>query len=427
MKIAVLGAGGRGFELARQAARHAPFAEVLAVAEPRKEARETFVKEFNLAAGAVFESWQDFFKNPPQVEAVIIATMDREHLQPAILSLERGWHVLLEKPMAPSWEDCMAIEAAQRRGKASMVICHSLRYHQAFQKAREIAQSGKLGSLMSMDLLEQVGYWHFAHSFVRGNWRREDESAFVLLAKSCHDMDYLSWLAGRACLRVSSFGERSHFRSENAPAGATKRCAEGCPVKDCAYDARKIYSRENQGWSFVAHRATVLGISEDETRQRLLQDAQFGRCVYHSDNDVADHQGVLLEFEGGLVATFTLTAFTQDCARRLRVQGTEGEMEMWEEGGGQRLKWRRFDDKEGTEVLLEREEGSHSGADARLVSAWVQSLKTGDRSLLLSDAQASLASHRIAFAAEASRKEGRMISVQDYAAAQPVVAATRLP
>lgn len=410
MKIAVLGAGARGLLLARLAKRHAPWVEITAVAEPRKSAREHFALEFGISAQGIFENWQALMQGSAACDAAIIATMDRDHRAPAEAAMARGWHLLLEKPMASEWEDCVAIEAAQRKSGVSLAICHSLRYHRAFQKAREIAHSGQLGRLLSMDLMEQVGYWHFSHSFVRGNWRREEQSAFVLLAKSCHDMDYLSWLADRPCVSASSFGRLSHFRSENMPQGATKLCAEGCPVQTCAYDARKIYSPENPGWSFVQNRAENMGESPEQAKLAMLAN-DYGRCVYRCDNDVADHQSVVLEFEDGLVATFTLTAFTNDCARKLRVQGTEGEMEMMEESAGQRVRWRRFGSSKGDEVFLPVEDGTHGGADARLVAAWLESLEHGKPDKILSNAQASLASHRIAFAAEDSRKQGKAISV----------------
>jgi predicted dehydrogenase len=269
---------------------------------------------------------------------------------------------------------------------------------------------------MNIDLLEQVGYWHFAHSFVRGNWRREDESTFVLLAKSCHDMDFLSWIAGRPCLNVSSVGTLSHFRPERAPAGARERCDQDCPVKDCAFDARKIYSPGTPGWDmFVRVRAEVMGESLERAAAALVA-GPFGRCVYHSDNTVADHQSVLLEFEGGLNATFTLSAFTNDCARKLRVQGTEGELEMQEFEAGQRLRWRRFGLGKEEELFLPLESGSHGGADFRMVGEWLKSLKGGSEDLILSNAQASLESHRIAFAAEVSRKLGRSLSLEAFEA-----------
>ena len=210
---------------------------------------------------------------------------------------------------------------------------------------------------MSIDLLEQVGYWHFAHSFVRGNWRREEDSAFVLLAKSCHDMDYLSWLANRPCLKVSSYGQLGHFRKELAPTGRHPALRPRLPrlrlrlrrPENLQPRKPRLVFRGRQGRCARPERGCHQG--------RDAEGGSFGRCVYHCDNDVADHQGVLLEFEGGLVATFTLSAFTTDCARRLRVQGTEGELEMTEEQGGQRIKWRRFNDSKGTEIFASQGAG----------------------------------------------------------------------
>jgi predicted dehydrogenase len=411
MRIAVIGAGARGTLLARLARRYAPWVEICAVAEPRPGAREHFAAEFGIPEDGAFGHWKDLLGSKISCDAAIIATMDRDHRAPAEAAMERGWNLLLEKPLAAEWEDCAAIEAAQRRSGIILSVCHSLRYHQAYQKVREIIRSGALGRLMTLDLMEQVGYWHFSHSFVRGNWRREDQSTFVLLAKSCHDMDMLSWLAERPCLSASSVGHLSHFRMERMPSAATAMCADGCPVADCAFDARKIYSPGGPGWDFVADRAGVLGESPAQAQKAMLSN-NFGRCVYRCDNDVADHQGVLLEFEDGLVATFTLTAFTQDCRRKLRAQGTGGEIEMQEEAAGQRIRWRSFAAAEAAELFLPAEDGTHGGADARLVAAWLEDLHAGRAGAILSDAQASLASHRIAFAAEESRKRGLRVAIE---------------
>lgn len=411
MNVALIGAGSRGFHLSRLLQEQAPWMKITAVAEPRDKARAQTVAEFKIPPENVFESWQLMMAKAPDCQAAIIATMDKDHRGPAEAAMAKGWHLILEKPMAPNWEDCAAIESAQANSGVTVAVCHSLRYHLAFQKAREIAKSGVLGNLMTIDLMEQVGYWHFAHSFVRGNWRREDESAFVLLAKSCHDMDFLSFLADRPCLSVSSFGQLSHFKAENAPAGALQRC-EGCPVSACPYDARKLYRPESPAWGFVKTRSETLGETLEQARDAMLA-GPLGRCVYHCDNDVADHQVVSMEFEGGLAVNFTLSAFTVDCARKLRIQGTMGEMEMREEKEGHRFIVKKFG---GTvkEELLPWEEGSHGGADARLVAAWAQSLKSGDKSKVISSVQASLASHRIAFAAEASRIQKKVISISDF-------------
>lgn len=134
-------------------------------------------------------------------------------------ALQAGYHVLLEKPMSPDPEEC--IRMGEMASKAGLVfsICHVLRYTPFFSTLKELLDKGAIGRLMSIQHNENVGYWHQAHSFVRGNWRRKDESSPMILAKSCHDLDILLWLAGSDCVKVSSFGSLSHFTASEAPEG----------------------------------------------------------------------------------------------------------------------------------------------------------------------------------------------------------------
>ncbi|HTB22507.1 MAG TPA: Gfo/Idh/MocA family oxidoreductase [bacterium] len=410
MKLAVLGAGGRGFELARQVRRQAPWMEISAVAEPRADQRGNFAREFDLPAEALFKDWRSLMEAPTGCQAAIVATMDRDHRGPTEAALARGWHLLLEKPLAPDWEDCLAMAEAWRKAGSMLAVCHSLRYHQAFVKAHAWVESGRVGKIQSLDLLEQVGYWHFAHSFVRGNWAKQDASTFVLLAKSCHDIDLVQWFMREPCVSVASYGSLAQFTPASEPAGATDYCHQGCAAKDCAYDARKLYAPKAPCWGFVEHTASVRGCSPAEAAEAMIKGRE-GRCVYRCDNDVADHQSVLMRYAGGAVATFTLTAFTVDCARRLRIEGTEGTIDLEETPEGERLSLRRFDGL-GEELFLPKQQGSHGGADALLVGAWLDSVRTGKGEAVRSGMEESLAGHRIVFAAERSRKEGRMVDVQ---------------
>ena len=416
MNIALMGAGDRGFTLARLVRRQAPWAPIVAVAEPRPEVRAKFAREFGLAPEACFQDWRALMASNPDCQAAIIATLDKEHRGPAEAALAKGWHLLLEKPLAPNWEDCLAMAEAWRRSKSLLSVVHSLRYHKAFARAHAWIAEGRIGRLMSLDLMEQVGFWHYAHSFVRGNWAREEDATFILLAKSCHDMDLIQWFANQPCVSASSYGTLSYFTAKNMPEGAPEYCHQGCPVAaECPFDARKLYGPGGHCRGWTQGSADVRGCSVDEAYEAFIKGRE-GRCVYRCKNDVADHQGVLLRFADGLTATFTLTAFTVDCSRRLRLQGSEGILELNETDKGQRLLLRRFDGIQ-EELLLGAMEGSHGGGDGLLVGSWLEALRTGKSGVLRTGMEESLASHQIVFAAEQSRREGRMVEIKSPLAA----------
>ncbi|MHB9133915.1 MAG: Gfo/Idh/MocA family protein [Armatimonadota bacterium] len=406
--VAIIGAGGRGTGFADLVQNAVTPSQVVAVAEPRDDYRANIAGKYSIAADKVFSTWQEFVAQPKMCDAVVVSTMDRDHVAPAVACLEKGYHVLLEKPMATSLADCQAIEAAQRQAGTLVAVCHSMRYNKGFAKVKELVDEGRIGRIVTLDQIEQVAFWHQAHSFVRGNWGNEGRSTFMLLAKSCHDIDYLAYLVGKPCVRASSFGALSHFTSENAPAGSTTRCSDGCAVeRECPYSAFKHYVDTNREcWP-----ADVA--SFDHRRDAHLQAIKtgpYGRCVYRCDNDVVDHQVVNMEFEGDITATFTMTAFTHGGGRKLRVNGTAGELAYDEST----ITLKTYADMNTEEITLAPEIGGHGGGDYRVVNSWLRAINTGDESLILTNAQESLRTHTIVFAAEQARREKRMVELAEF-------------
>jgi predicted dehydrogenase len=405
--IAILGAGGRGQGFARMF-NDDPRTRVVAVAEPRPQWRAAFARDYAISAQNTFDDWQSFVQRPRLADAVCIATMDREHVGPAVACMKLGYDVLLEKPMAVTLEDCRLIEAIQRQTGRVLAVCHSLRYQKGFRMVKELLASGAVGRVMTLDLIEQVAWWHQAHSFVRGNFGNSSRSIFMLLAKSCHDIDYLHYIIGKNCLHVSSFGALSYFRPENAPAGAADRCT-ACPTeRECTYSAIRHYvDTDRSNWP-----ASM--VSVDHSREAHLQaiaTGPYGRCVWKCDNDVVDHQTVNMLFDDQITATFTMTAFTKDGGRRLRVNGTLGELAFDE----QSITIKTFADKNVQTIQLGQEHGGHGGGDFRVVCNFIDAICAQDPSRVIASAQESLRTHTVVFAAERSRLEGRSIRLAEMA------------
>jgi predicted dehydrogenase len=408
--VAVLGAGMRGHLFGEILAELAHLATVVAVAEPRSAYREAFAARHGLQRDRVFSTWQEFAARPRLADAVIVATMDRDHLDPAVACLAQGYDMLLEKPMAATLDECEALERAQRASGALVAVCHSLRYQKGFARLRALVAAGRVGRILSVDQLEQVGFEHYAHSYVRGNWGNAGRATPMLLAKSCHDLDYLSHLVGRAPRRVSSFGHLSHFRPEYAPEGSTDRCTDGCRVEHtCPYSAIKQYVQTDRTrWpaAVIAHDHTA------EAHLEAISTGPYGRCVWRADNDVVDHQVVAIEYDDHVTATLTMTGFTQRQGREVRVHGTEGEARFDEHAGV--IELRTFAGHDVETIRLGPEPGEHGGGDHRVMRAWLEAIRRRDPGLILTDVQASLATHAIAFAAEASRLSGRTVDMRDF-------------
>jgi predicted dehydrogenase len=401
----VLGAGERGSIFGDLLAELATRAEVVAVAEPRAEHRERFAARHDLPAEAVFETWQEFTAVKRECDAVVVATMDRDHLGPAIASLAHGYDLLLEKPMAASLDECAALAHAQQSGTAIVAVCHSLRYHRGFRKVKELVAAGAIGEVVNVDQLEQIAYFHFAHSYVRGNWGNAGRATPLLLAKSCHDLDYIAWLVDRPCRRVASFGSLTHFTPANAPPGASTRCLDGCAAEPaCTYSAVRQYVQADR----TAWPARVISVDHSrEAHLAAIAEGPYGRCVYRADNDVVDHQVAILEFEGGATATLTVTAFTQGQGRRVRVHGTRGELAFDE----RTITLRTFADGDVTTIVPAPEPGPHGGGDMRVLAAWLEAIRWRDPELVTTDALASLDTHLIGFAAEQARLQGNVVEL----------------
>ncbi|WP_405921133.1 Gfo/Idh/MocA family protein [Streptomyces sp. NBC_00122] len=411
--LAVVGAGERGTGHARWALAHPERATVVAVAEPRKARRERFAADHALGAGTAVDDWRVLAARGRVADAVLICTLDREHLEPVLAFAALGYHIMLEKPMALTEDECRRIVAAVEAAGVILSVGHILRYTPYTRALKHVLDSGRIGDVVSVQHLEPVGFWHQAHSFVRGNWRREDQASSMLMAKSCHDLDWLQYVLGRPPVRVSSFGRLSHFRPGNRPAGAADRCLD-CAVEDtCPYSAKRDYgdrlAQGRHGWPL----SVLIDDFTPRALETALREGPYGRCVYACDNDVVDHQVVAMEFASGATATFTMTAFTEQADRQTRIFGTRGELR----GDGRRLRVYDFLTRTEEVVGLGAEgpmdaAGGHGGGDAGLMDAFVGAVATGNPGLVTSGPRASLTSHLTVFAAERARRDGTVEAVR---------------
>lgn len=408
----LIGAGARGQIYAQYAHQHPEELKIVAVAEPRTDRREMVCQKYGIPSQAQFDAWEALLSGPRVADAALVCTLDDMHTAPALAALKKGYHILLEKPMSNSEAECRAIEAAAQTGGRVLTVCHVLRYTPFYQTLKRLVEEDAVGEVATITQVENVGYWHHAHSFVRGNWRSAEETSPMILQKSCHDMDILLWLVGRDCKKVSSFGSLRHFDTAHAPAGAPPRCLDGCPHSaSCPYYAPKIYLTDNTGWP-TDMITTDLSC---EGRRKALLEGPYGRCVYHCDNDVVDRQVVNLEFEGGAVASFTMTAFTTDMARQLKITGTRGQ--IMADMGNNRILLHRFDEPAPHVIPVDAPEETnnygHGGGDYFLMRDFVRAVQSGGTGSL-SSAHVSLQSHLICFAAERSRLEGVTVSLSPF-------------
>ncbi|MDY0287605.1 MAG: Gfo/Idh/MocA family oxidoreductase [Sphaerochaeta sp.] len=411
IRIALLGAGNRGRYVYAEYAKQRPNEmKIVAVAEPDDAKRSAITEEHAIGDAFSCKDWRHLFEQDLAIDGVIIATQDTMHREPILAAMEKGYHILCEKPIVTTEEHSREIARKAEGFDKVFVIGHVLRYSPFFTRVKAILDSGQLGRLIGIELNESVGHIHQAHSFVRGHWRNKEESSPMILAKSCHDMDMLCYLAGSRCESLSSYGDLFHFKAENAPQGAPMRCLDGCPAeRECPYAAQKIYLGKKTDWPVNAI-TTDLSM---EGRIRALEHGPWGRCVYHCDNNVVDHQTVAARFANGVVANFTMSGFTMETHRTLRLLGTKAELNGDMEAGI--ITFDEFSSREHQSIRIEPTQGGHSGSDELFVSDFIRQVRTGDKDGKTS-INASLESHFMAFAAESSRlADGKKIDIASFA------------
>lgn len=414
MKLALIGAGSRGMIYSRYA--HDVLGdEIVAVADRHLEKRELARKLFGTGEDMLFEDPMELIRTVPEADALIVASMDRDHFAHSMAGLERGWNLLLEKPISPDPLECLKIcRKAEEKG-LSVTVCHVLRYSPFFIRLKEILDSGCLGKIVAIEHTENIGNFHMAHSFVRGNWRNSVLSSPIIMQKSCHDLDILLWLTGKKALRIASTGSLNYFREENAPAGSTPRCLD-CPVAEaCRFDAKKAYLPVRGSWP-----ATVL--TQDQSEEgilRALRDGRYGRCVFRCDNDVCDHQSTLIEFEDGVTAAFTLSGMTNRMCRTIHVMCENGE--LWGDDCRGEIRMSEFrsnnvDAYQEKVIHIGVVSGDHGGGDEGLMNDFSAGLHHEHPSGSRSSIQKSIESHLMACAAEESRLLGKTVDLREFEA-----------
>lgn len=409
VKLALIGAGDRGMNCYAPYVEENPWkAEFTAIAERDPVKRKMFAERFGIAPENCFDDFEKMLEAPRLADAVMICTSDRLHFKPAVQAMQKGYHILMEKPMSTTPQQCMALwKAAKDYGKM-FILCFVLRYTEFFSTIHQIIEDGRIGKISSINHMENIPLVDQVHAFTRGIFRNEETACPIIISHCCHDLDIISWFAGSRCKKVSSFGGLRYFCKENAPEGAPMRCLDGCSAADqCKYYAPNYYLTEDVGWPT----STICNDMSFEGRLKALETGPYGRCVFHCDNDVADNQTVIMEFENGITANFSLQPFASESGRTLKITGTRGEIQADMEKNTIRV----FD------LLTERMEHidikpsryKYGGGDHGVMEYFIDHVATdaqGGRTSM----DSSIEAHMIAFAAEKSRKEETVVDMESF-------------
>lgn len=461
----LIGAGLRGREVYGQYAKEHPTnLKFVAVADPNKDRRGLFGHTHNIPDTLAFSTWEDLFDSRigKLADAAFICTQDSLHFHPAMKALDMGYNLVLEKPISPSLDECQQLAAAVKKSGLIVQVCHVLRFTKFWQTVKHLVDSGSIGRIVHYDHSENVSYWHFGHSYVRGHYKNAAASSPVILAKSCHDLDLMYWVIGEKALKVQSTGDLSFYRPENAPPGSPERCTDGCPeAEECPWYAPRLYvtaepllriglhapsaltrlgarlavnhrnvikflSRFNRSLRSIVEwdRFPSTVITSDlsaEGKLKALREGPFGKCIFKCSNDVLDHQVTTYTFPGGTTGTLTLHGVSDLEGRELRIFGTKGSIRGYFRYNGEEITVTDFrHSKTETVYRAGLSMGGHGGGDFGLMDSF-----TGVMQGKLSPVEAgadvnnAMEAHYMAFAAEAARQTGRTLDMAEYRMAGP--------
>ena len=420
MTCVVIGCGDRGMRVyAGMDQKYPDRMQVVACADPDPDKIAKMQREHGVAPEMCFKNGEELLAKGKLADVAIIATLDKDHYKYAIPAMKMGYHLLLEKPVSPIASECVEIAETAKKYDRHVVVCHVLRYTPFYRKVKEVIDSGVIGEVVNIQAVEPVGYWHQAHSFVRGNWRNSIETSPMIMQKCCHDFDIFVWLTGKKCKKVSSFGSIHEFKAEKAPEGATKRCLDGCPYfETCPFSVKKIYmdrlAEGHTDWPV----SVVCTDATEEKLDKALREGPYGRCVYYCDNDVVDHQVVNMLMEDDSTINFTMCAFNRDMDRRITVMGTKGM--IYGDIGKETVDVRVFGTTDYDRINVAEnmdDDSGHSGGDIGLMKDFIDLITEGKVASGITSVDVSLESHYIALAAEESRvNEGKVVDLSEFVA-----------
>ena len=389
-KIAIIGCGARSVPYAMTLANHEEV-ELVACADPdinhlRTMLSFTSVKEEDIR---IYSDWKDLCDNEKELVGAVIATPNYLHHQPAAEIMKRGIPLALEKPLTNSMKDSEFLLDVVREHRPQLLIGFVLRSTPFYRKIREVLDSGRIGSVISIQADELVTPG-VSSVISRSPWRRHAAlSGGTMMEKCSHDMDLINWFSSSRPVSVNSYGGNLLFR----PNPLFPKYCRNCPQEKCKYQSKPEFSLAAQ--DSVLHDFMQHTIAEQN-------------CIYNVEKDIADNQSVQIEYANGMLANFML-AFNcsgRRAARNLHIVGTKGRIF----GNVEENKLYVHTNEDNRETCWDiKVSGGHSGGNSGHAFELVKMMR--DPSYKPDqDAYAGYLSNAICIAADISRKEGRRVN-----------------
>lgn len=359
--------------------------EIVAVADSNPRRLAGAIRLLELDGVSQYTDYREVLADP-RVTMVVVTTPDHTHGEVAAAAVRTGKHVLCEKPLATSPEECGAILAAARPGQV-VQVGFVLRYHRLYAEARRLLERGDIGTvrqISAVDNRQGADYFRRWHRF-------RQRSGGLFNHKSTHLLDIMNWWAGARPEEVHAFGGVAVFQPG---------LWQGDRCLDCRFQGE---CPEYLDLRDEPYRSLYL---EAETVDGYLRDT----CVFTSEKTTVDHGSAVLRYENGVAATYTLSLFAPMDNRQIMVFGDGGKLEFDEASHSIVVTDRHTGTQHRTSVAFEG--GGHGGSDVRLLQGFFRAIR--DQRPPTADAKAGAVSCVLGLAAEHSAAAGVSVNVGEF-------------
>ncbi len=357
-QIGIIGAGMRTIFLVNEVLKRKEL-EIVAVSDVSQHSMDQICSVYD-------KKWDKYLNykdllNRDDIDGVIIASPDYAHEEQAIATFEAGKHLFLEKPIAITVEGGKRVLEARDKSGKTLLIGFVLRYNKAYQKMKELIESGLIGELKTGWVLHSVGagsdwYFHDWHGTMKN-------TGGLLLQKGSHDFDVINWVVNSKIKRIAAFGSQDFFGGNKPNDLVCQNCEDKNKCSEAIVD-------RNINWKKV-----------DGNQTEVLYNQWRNQCVFREEVDVLDNHQVLLEYENGVKVSYLECHYTPDDNREYIFIGTKGKLKLDDVNDIITVELRHgmYDRKEKiTFENLQSGEG-HGGGDKYILDDFIYALSTGQQ------------------------------------------------
>ena len=263
IRLGIAGLGLAGAFMIRAAAVH-PGVTLCAAMDPLPRPRDAFARQFN---ATVYADFHDLCRDP-SIETIYISSPHQFHARQAVEAMEHGKHVLVEKPLALTLEDCDAVVAAADRTGLQLIVGHTHAFDPNIREMHRIIQSGELGPL---GMILTFNYNDFLLRPHRADEFDSEKGGGIAFNQIAHQIEIVRLLGGRVRSVRASMGALDTARSAPGHCAAFLEFESGAAAT-IVFSAYDFFDSDE-----LHHWISEGGATKDSQRHGKTRDAFLAR------------------------------------------------------------------------------------------------------------------------------------------------------